>query len=327
MPVRKTESHLPADCDPSELGETVVSRDGGGVLVSFITSPLVVGRGNTYVVFVTDGGLATSVQSFQWSFSENGGTPHLETTNAGEITYLPQATGTLAVAVRCLDTGGIERAKLELDQAVVDPHAGLEALIAAAADEPGPTAAHPDVSRELVNDYNAYYQGIRPKTAEPGDGFQRLVFSFIMESALQVDAVRRKADLDAMAAVLNSGSAGFAALAAKGLGLCRLRPALLAMIVGPHLPWTEIPEDYPAHAVAAKKLHRQAAQLPEQTRVDLFNLIRFPKSSITQCGRVIEALRDRYFRASDFNAVISGLSGTRAHWIDRHYREGPLSRA
>jgi hypothetical protein len=55
--------------------------------------------------------------------------------------------------------------------------------------------------------------------------------------------------------------------------------------------------------------------------------VRFPKSNITLCGRLLEALRNRYFSGTNFNDVLTGMSGTRAHWITRHYLEGPLVRS
>ncbi|CAH1694571.1 conserved hypothetical protein [Hyphomicrobiales bacterium] len=327
MPVRKTESRIPENCQASDLGQASLSADGRAAVVSFITSPLVIGRGNTFIVFITDAVLAGSVQSFEWSFTENDGPPTAEKTVIGEISHHPAATGRLVTAVRCLDGGGAALATLTLNQSVVSPHTGLEAMIAAGADEAGPSAANPDVSRELVNDYNIYYQNVVPRSAALDDGFRRLVFAVLMESTLQSSVARRQADLAEMAAVLNAGSAGFATLAGRGLGVAGLRPMLLAMTVGPHLPWTELPADGPAHALAEEELRRKTAALPEAARIDLFNLIRFPKSSITQCGRAIETLRDRYFTGIDFDTVLSELSGTRAHWINRHYREGPLKRA
>ena len=118
----------------ADLGESFVAADGRCALVSYITSPLVVGRENTYVVFVTDSGLAAQAQSFEWSFSENGGTATAQSTQVGEAVYSPQGTGSLNVTVRILDGSSTEQASLSLTQAMVPLHAGLEALIAAATD-------------------------------------------------------------------------------------------------------------------------------------------------------------------------------------------------
>src|SRR5205823_8413173 len=97
MPVRKTESRIPADLQASDLGEAVTSVDGRCTLLSYITSPLASSRENVYVLFVTDTGLAAGAQSFEWTFTENGGAPNTQTTQNGEVSYRPQAIGKLDV--------------------------------------------------------------------------------------------------------------------------------------------------------------------------------------------------------------------------------------
>ena len=92
MPVRKTETRIPLQSAASDLGEASVAADGRCALVSFITSPLVVNRENTYVVFVTDAGLATQAATFEWSFSENGGTASTQSTQVGEAKFIRRRT-------------------------------------------------------------------------------------------------------------------------------------------------------------------------------------------------------------------------------------------
>src|SRR5688572_14741509 len=128
MSVRKTESRLPAGHEAADLGQAAPASDGRAVLVSFTSNPLVVGRANTYVVLVTDAGLAASTQSFDWSFAENGGAPATHRTDFGEIAYTPQATGVVALSVRLLGAGDAEQAALSLSQDIVQPNAELEAL-------------------------------------------------------------------------------------------------------------------------------------------------------------------------------------------------------
>jgi len=152
MPVRKTETRIPAAITAADLGEAVVATDARCALVSFITSPLAVNRENTYVVFVTDTGLASQTQSFQWSFSENGQTATTQSTEVGQARYTPSDTGSLSITVTLLDSGSNQQATLALTQAMVPPHAGLEAMIDAAKDQPGPGVSDPDVAREMVND-------------------------------------------------------------------------------------------------------------------------------------------------------------------------------
>jgi hypothetical protein len=329
MPVRKTESRIPANYQAADLGEAVVSGDGRCAMVSFITSPLVINRDNVYVAFVTDAGLAASVHTFEWTVTEGGGTPVTQTTAFGEFTYRPQTAGSFNIAVRFLDAGNTELAKLQLSQNIVELNAALESMISGASNDAGPTVPSPDVARELVNDHNPYYQAVTLEHSETGDAFRSFIFSMVFDGALLRTPERRKQALDQLAASLNSQGDDFGTLAAEGVGVCGIRLGLLGMVwgsLGPVLPWTELPEQASQRAVADEQLRESLAALDENTKIDLFNLVRFPKCNITQCGRIIETLRDKYFAGTNFNDVLTGISGTRAHWIVRHFREGPINR-
>ena len=90
------------------------------------------------------------------------------------------------------------------------------------------------------------------------------------------------------------------------------------------LSWTVLPESAFARSLAERLLRARLAQLPEAARIDLFNLARFPKSNITRCGRILEALRDRTFGVN-FTELLTDMSATRAHRLVEHYCEGPFS--
>src|SRR5262249_24563070 len=136
MPVRKTESRIPANFTPADLGEAVVATDGRCALVSFISAPLAVSRKNIYVIFVTDPALAASVESFEWSFTDDTGTPVLKTTDFGQVDFTPSTEGYLALKVRLLDASSSEQASLSLTQQIGPLNAELEAIIDAAANNP-----------------------------------------------------------------------------------------------------------------------------------------------------------------------------------------------
>lgn len=315
----------------SDLGEAVVAPDGRSTLVSFITSPLAVARDNTYVVFVTDPALAASAESYEWSFALDGGAPATETTQHGETTYRPPSTGRLTVGVRILDAVAAEQASLVLTQEVVPVNAELETLIENARNDEGPTVVNPDVARELINDHNAYYQSVALASPEGDDAFQRFVFTMVHDGALAHAPGDRARHLNELSSAINEDHGDFESLLARGVGVCDIRLALLAMTTSkdegspdPILGWTEVPETAPARAPAETALRETVAALDSDTRTDLINIARFPKSSITQCGRILERVRDRYFAGVSFNDVLTGMSGTRAHWIVRHFREGPL---
>lgn len=328
MPVRKTETRIPLGASANDLGEAFIAADGRCSLVSFITSPLVVNRENRYVVFVTDTGLAAQVQSYEWAFSENGATASTQTTDVGEAAYSPQGTGSLNVTVQLKDGANTEQATLSLTQSMVPLHPGLEAMIAAATAQPGPGVSDPDVSRELVNDYNPYYQAVTPPTPETGEAFQQFVFSLLFEGALRRNPTDRQQIATNLAQALDEANLDdFVNRMAGGVGLSNIRLPLLAMMPStgaPLLPWTELPQESAQNEYADQQLRQKFAALDTTALIDCFNLARFPKSNITQCGRLIAALRDHYFAGASFTDVLTGMSGTRAFWIAMHLRQGPL---
>jgi hypothetical protein len=332
MAVRKTESRIPANFQASDLGQAVVAPDGRCALVSFTTAPIAVERNNTYVLFVTDSALAGAVESCEWTIVENERDPLVVNTLRGILTYFPASVGSLIINVAMLDAGGIAQATLSLAQEVVDPSADAEALIDTASNAPGAGAGNPEVLRELVNEHARYYQAVTPRAPEAADGLRRLLFSFVWDGAQRRTQQARAWQIERLATALNEQPADFAPLAADGVGVSDLRLGLIAMTLlataggAPHLLWTELPEPISPRAFADEQLRVAVSALSEPARIDLFNVARFPKSNINQCARVLEELRDRYFPGTSFEDVLTGMSGTRAHWITRHYREGPLKR-
>lgn len=323
MPARKTESRLPDGFTADDLGEAASSAQGNAVLISYIKSPLVIGRPNTYVLMVTDAATASAAASYEWTFTENDAVAHSQTTSIGECTYIPQAIGAFAASVKIKGADNSEKATVTLTQEVTQLNSELETLISNALNETGPGVGNIDVARELINDHNPYYQQVTPQPAESGDGFKRFVFSMASEGLLHRNAEQRRTLLNDLASSLNNGSGDFATLASEGLGVCRIRMTMAAMVVG-GLPWTELPEAAAPRASAYQQLREQLAALDENKKIDLFNLLRFPKSNISVCAKILEALRNRYFNGANFNDVLTGMNGTRAHWINRHYKEGPL---
>lgn len=327
MGVRKTESRLPAGLKSADLGEAVDSADGRCCLISFITAPLAATRENTYIVFVTDGTLAASIDSFEWSFSIDGGAPDLQTTDAGQIVYTPPSEGFLTVKLRLLDTGNTEQASLSLTQQIGPLNAELEALIADATGKPGPGMGNPDVLRELVNDHNPYYMNVPLKTPEAGDAFSQFLFSTVIDGALETKQDKRNYLLDQVAASINNNETDFAAAIAPGLGVAKIRMVLVGMLLPPApVPFTELPDAGSENAAADEQLRQQLAAMSEEDRIDLFNKLRFPKTNILLCGNLLEALRDKFFNGVGFEDVLRKMSGSMSDWIILNYNKGPLHR-
>jgi hypothetical protein len=328
VPVRKTETRFPAGLAASDLGEAVVAVDGRCALVSFLGSALAPNQENTYIVFVTDASLASSIDSYDWLFAEDGAFPADTQTTVGQASYTPSTVGNLTVIVRALDSGGTELATLTLIQDVGPLNPSLENLIEAADDNPGPGASNPDVLREVVNAYYAYYQSVALKAPESGDAFKRYVCGFLLDGTLKKRAAEREALLGQLADALDTNPDAFPIVALEGVGVCAIRLTLLAMTFpqsSPLLPWTELPQDPNQNAVADDQLRQKLGALSDNDKVDLFNIARFPKTNTAQCGSIVEILRDKYFPGASFDDVLTGMSGTREHWITMHYSKGPLA--
>jgi hypothetical protein len=327
--VRKTESRLPAGLNAVDLGEAGSTPDGRCALISFVTSPIVTNRQNLYVLIVSDAGLAVAADTFEWTFAPTAAVPEVRTINFGEASYQPKETGPLTVTVRVLDAGHAEQATVSLTQIVVPPASGLENTIGDAAQQPGPGAGDPEALRELAYEHATYYSAATPTTPEPGDAFKQFLFGFLMDGLTRHSPFRRQQLMGQLADAVNGGDVDFSAASSEGLGVCGIRLPLLAMLPpvsggAAMLNWTELPEPQNERGFAEEQLRAKLAAVSDSLRIDLFNLVRFPKTNVGQCGRILEALRDRYFSGASFQDVMQGMSGTRAHWITRHYLEGPL---
>lgn len=327
MPVRKTESRIPTGFQPADFGESFVNPDGKSCLISYITAPLCVDRENTYVVFVTDPALSASVQSFEWTFTLDESAPDVRTTDFGQITFTPSAEGSLAVKVKLLDAGATELGNLSLTQQIGPLNEELEAMIAEAANNPGAGMGNPDVLRELVNDHNPYYMNVPLQTPEGGNGFSQYLFSTVVDGALETKQDKRNDLLDEVAASINDAEADYVSAIGPGLGVAKVRMLLVPMLLPPsNLPFTELPDSNAENAAADEQLRQQIAAMSEDDRIDLFNKVRFPKSNILLCGKLLEALRDKFFNGVNFDDVLQKMSGTMADWISLNYNKGPLHR-
>jgi hypothetical protein len=328
MSVRKTESRIPESLQASDLGEAVVATDGHCALVSFITAPLTAGHENTYVLFVSDPDLASSVQSYEWAFSEDGAFPLVESTEVGEITYQTGNIGNLTLTVTLLDSTENELTSLSIIQEVGQLNPDLETQIEAAIEQSGAGASNLEVIREIINDYYSYYQAVNLQNPEADDSFKRFVCSYLFDGALKNPHKKRQGLFTEMATALESNPDAFAVSAASGIGVCDIRLALLAMIYpigSPLLPWTELPEPFDQNALADEQLRQTLAGLNDPDKIDLMNIARFPKTAISYCAKILETLRDKYFTGATFKDVISGMNGTRSQRIEKHYLQGPIA--
>jgi hypothetical protein len=241
MPVRKTETRIPLGSAASDLGEASVATDGRCALVSFITSPWVVNRENTYVVFVTNAGLAAAAQSFEWSFSENGETASMETTPVAEAFYSPQGTGSPSVTVRILDAANAEQANLSLTQSIVPLHDGLEALIATATDQP--VQAFPirtsrgNWLRITTPTIKSSHSPFRRRVTRSGSSYSICGF----EDASKCSPEERRQLIEELAQALDSTAIDdFVNRTGEGVSVCNIRLPLLTSNRSAGAPWARV---------------------------------------------------------------------------------------
>lgn len=299
MPVRKTESRLPAGFTIDKLSDNFTSVTPGVTLASFLSSPLGARRTQQYVVFVTDAALAATVHAYEWTFANGGSTT--QTTEVGVTEFTPQDTGPLTVTLNLKDAASTTLKTLTLNQQVVALNAALEEAI----DEQErnfPGAAHPDTSRELLNDLRPLVNVLLAGSSN--ELYNKAICCLAYGRALPIPAWRRNIELEDYATLLDTQSTGFYGATKQGFGVCRTRPQLLAMFLTnpattqPYLnPAIELPS---GASRRQKQDYEQAVEtafgaLNENDKIDLFNLLRFPKSHFAMAKHIFDSLMTRYF--------------------------------
>lgn len=325
MPVRSTERSLPPGLVASDLGQAV--GDASAVLVSYHSSPCAVGRPQTYVVFVLDAAMQGTVERYRWTV----GTANTETTE-GVFEHIPAAEGNLQVDVSLLDGGATTLKALSIAQSVVPLNRDLEFLISRP-DEVTAVADDPETSREIVNDVRVYIEELAPRSADPDSSLNKLLFAIGYAEAMNVRPVERATQTREMAAALAADEAEtFTDQAATGIGLCQVRPQLLAMFVSataggttPMLALRDFPRAVEERAETAAALRTEFIALAAAQKVDLFNLLRFPKSNLRMAMQLVQKLMERFFPGESLPAILADEA--KANSLISQYKEGPIAAA
>src|SRR3954452_2589560 len=325
MPVRATEKNLPPGLTAADLGQSV--GDTSAALVSYHSSPCAVGRLQTYVVFVLDVAQQAAVERYRWTV----GSANTETTE-GVFEHTPNAAGNLRVDVSLLGGDGAVLKKLSIAQDVVPLNGELEVLIARR-DEPTAVADDPDTSREIVNDVRVYIDELAPRSADPDSSLNKLLFATAYAEAMTVKPADRAAQTRDLAAALSAGEAAtFVDKALTGIGLCQVRPQILAMYVSataggatPMLPPREFPADEKERAAKLAELRTEFIALDAAQRTDLFNLLRFPKSNLRMAMLLVQKHMATYFPAQSLPGILADEA--KAKSLITQYKEGPSAAA
>jgi len=330
MGIRKTESRLPTGLQASDLGEAAESADGKLSLISFFSSPLSPELQNTYVLIVKDAALGATIKSFKWDITEDGAMPFSQTTDTGEISYRTRNIGNISIAVKLLDNTNAVVGQIALIQEIGELNPTTETEIKDATEKEGAGAGDPDAVRELINGFRPYYKDLQLQTPEPDDAFTRFIGGIIFRGGAKNSYEKKQEIFNRLSESLDDNIDAFPLNAAQGVGACDIRLALLAMhypLSSPHLSWTELPEAADENAFADDQLRQKLNDLTDEAKIDLLNMARFPKTNILFCAKIIENLRNKYFGATSFNDVLTGMNGTRGHWIMKHYLKGPIAKS
>jgi hypothetical protein len=300
-----------------------VSVPGGGkyVLVGYLTSPLPLGTLQEYVLFA----IGAPADEYRWTLTPPPGVPPATiTTQIGSLSNWYDELGAHELQVEVMDSGATV-ATLVLTQEVEPPDPALETRLGSYKSQ------FTDVEREIGNDLAAYIR--QGATATGPNGIPtHLLSTILFQEGLARAAKRgsfkavqaaksgdregiREDQADILAEEFESGKSKptvypDGAIGPMGPSLApkprTLGPGSVGLwnvagIVSPPLiPWLEadldavLPWNY--RSVLIYRTVLAFRELPYLTQVDIFNLARFPKSSIALSARLLAKLKNRPHR-------------------------------
>lgn len=330
MSVRKTESRIPGGFTSDDLGFKAVSATSANViLVSYLSSPIAARRIQNYVVFVTDAALAATVNSYDWSFT-NGAVVN-QTTSIGIAEFTPQNTGSLGITVNLQNAANTTLHTVTLTLQVISLNEALELKIEQEENN-FPVAGSPETSRELVNDIRPYVNVLLPIASD--EIYNKALCSMAYARTLQAAQIRRNLLNENLAGILNTQPANFYSQAKDGFGICKTMPQLLAMFVdNPASAGNKyldiVALELAAGANQAARTSNAAAietafnALSDDVKVDLFNLLRFPKSHVAMAKKIFDGLEARYFPGASIAATLGVTADAKK--LITEYEKGPVA--
>jgi hypothetical protein len=321
MAVQKTESRLPVLVgSPDELG--LVFLNGTNLIVSYLQHPIQ-NREQHYVVF-PDASLLANVTKFSWK-TDNNGIPLDKDSTSGAFSFTPKKVGDLKIQLDLKDSSNAVLGHIEFAQVVFPTDEILERVI----DSPGtntPEAAHPETTREIVNDLADFVEDMVPRIIM--DEFNRLILAIAYSATLEIKASTRNSRINEASKLLNSNRPNeWVTNINTGMGVCNIRPLLAAMFVektagATYLPFTELPEKDKDKRVVLKQLADDFNLSTEDEKIDLHNRLRFPKSNLTICKQLFEALQAHYFPGETLTQILTDK--TKATQLIDQFLSGPL---
>ena len=331
MAIRVTERRLPTS-DPHDLGQ---AAEGDGLaLVGFLPPPIAVGTRADYVLFGE-----AEAERYEWSWRDASGrrvAPD-RTTRVGVAAWVPERPGEVRVRVEAR-AGSRLVAGVSMRQEVRAPRNELE--------------GEPEPLREVVEDLGTYVGEAAAATGLRGvpaslvaataafESFRRPRDDSARAMALEdadrrgrltallgaryagrhADEFIRTRELELVAGALDELARGRApsSLLDNSIGVCQVRPSTLAMTMG-LLPWRESV----ATAVDGEVLRRYLSEVPLDRKVDLFNLLRFPRTNVRACAMHLASLKNRPNRWPAVEAERLAGDDSACEVIATEYMRGP----
>jgi hypothetical protein len=329
MAVRKAETRIPLGFVADDLGQTAATADGKATLVSYYQSPVAQGHKQNYVVIVTDTTWQSQVVTYRWQVL---GT-NVDTTE-GVWEYTPGAITEIDLNVTLKRADGTDLGTVSLQQTVVSPNEDLENLIARS-NTTHPVAAAPAVSREVINDYLGLIHAVAPVSSH--EILNRILFGISYVEAQANNQAARETLLATLRGLVEGGStqaANFLTQATPGAGICGIRPEMFTLlaIVIPRVTtmFTITPApaiSFPADAATVTRwlgeINTALVAAADPVRIDLFNMLRFPRLSLKCTQLMIEGLQASQFSGHTLSAIF-GVQSDILSLIDK-YKTGPHS--
>lgn len=300
MPVRKTESIIPVlpGYTIDDLGQHAASAANAKIqIISYLTSPLGINILQNYVVFVEDTAVQPNVASYEWVFNNNGTITTIATTK-GVASYTPTIIGNLSVTVNLKSSANATLNTVALLQQVTALNLELEQLI----DQEGsriPSAGNPVLTREVINSLRIYADSAASPATDTEEN--RLILSLIYSTISASTSAARNSLVENTAAAIETNRSTFFSTAKNGIGITKLRPHLACMYIlndtaNPLIPITELPAGAKPAQIKTTDTTISTAfnALTEAIMIDVFNLLRFPKSNIKVCKLVLDKLQKKY---------------------------------
>lgn len=303
MGVRNTESRIPEGFTADDLGQAHMS--GNYAIVSYLTSPVAQETSINYVVFATNGAQA---HKYRWKIS-NGSTNIEKETDEGIFEYRAVYLGELKTDVEIL-VGGEPVTTLSLTQNVVLEDANLKSLLGNYIVHSGPLLAlggDPQTSTEIVNDLRVYIMDAAQSTGEKGISplflaalaYKEAIWrpkEYTIAKPYLVGWFVRTKEIELAAEELNHDTLfNLIIHLDNSLGVCQMKPQTAYMLIDP-TKWQELPEKDGDRKPVKKAIVDQYESLDENKKIDIFNLLRFPKTNIKLAAQLLTKLKNRSHR-------------------------------